>query len=169
MSGMQLWLILDGGEVAGGVAYDSRVAAQHDASALRAEAGEALGYPVPDGQIEVYCVQVIAAPRCGRRDGAGTEKAGAGVAAGGAGSWEEIDTSTPPDGQGAGHGVGGKATVRGSGGIFEEGDPFALPGQYRPRARKAVEAEGNIPTDGGAPEPVHSGVTPRRRHLTVVR
>jgi len=161
MAARHVWLIRDDGVVVGEVAYFHRADAEHDAEVLRDEALEALGYPVSPGQIDVYCVSVVAERLHVADRGTPLLRQ---PATSGPGS--EVDPFAPP--AGFRPPKPGTTTV----GLDEaysssDLDPFALPTGHSTAAdRRTPSAPGR---HGSGSQPGTDPGGQGRRHLTVVR
>ncbi|MGY5884353.1 hypothetical protein [Modestobacter lacusdianchii] len=165
MTEASVWLILDSGVAVSRVAYASRDAAERDAEVLRAEAGDALGYAIPDGQIEVYGVQVIDLPIYGLSSTEGTTNSTARVASNG-GTAQDIDPfAAPPGYRPPARDGGPKQNVAYRYASLDGVDPFAPPG-YPASGSGAPESTEGAAADQGVSRPARIG---RRRHLTLIR
>jgi hypothetical protein len=165
MTEANVWLILDSGVAVSRVAYASPATAERDAEVLRAEASEALGYGIPDGQIEVYGVQIVDQPIYGLVTAKGTSNSSWKVASKG-GTAQDVDPFAAPPGYRLP--AGGGAPRRHAAYRYEsleEVDPFAPPGCQAPGSRDP-QSTNDAAFDHDGSRPARSD---RRRHLTLVR
>jgi hypothetical protein len=165
MTEANVWLILDSGVAVSRVAYASPDAAERDAEALRAEAGDALGYALPDGQIEVYGVQIVDLPIYGLSTADATANSTSRGAANGDTAQDVDPFAAPPGYRLPARDGGPKRNVPYRYGSLEEVDPFAPPRCPAPGSGGPQSTE-DAAFDHGVPRPARLG---RRRHLTLVR